>query len=137
MKAVEQPLIPNDRPEQVTVYGEELLAWHERAKAGEVHIYKMVRGKHNSQYTIFLMWLDGRKLYQCGEKPETNLSTPQCSTGSTESRPFPATAGKIMESAGHLRNRNAAAGSGGTVEKPNATDGKRQFGNATSLDLFS
>lgn len=50
------------------------------------------------------------------EAPEANgcsgaivLSTPQCSNGPTQSRPFPARAVKIMESAGQPETRNSRA----------------------------
>jgi len=50
-----------------------------------------------------------------------SLATPQCSTGTTQSRPFPARAGKLMESAGQYTRQNAAGGSGGIAEKQNAS----------------
>lgn len=65
------------------------------------------------------------------------LSKPQCSTGKTQSRPFPARAGKIMASAGHYTRQNAAGGSGELAEKQNACAGigSGQTNHATALDL--
>jgi len=40
---------------------------------------------------------------------QATLSTPQCSNGTTQSRPFPARAVKIMESAGHITKTCCAA----------------------------
>lgn len=47
------------------------------------------------------------KLLLCGSTPQpaTTLSAAQCSTGSIQSRPFPARTGKIMESAGQCENK--------------------------------
>lgn len=55
-----------------------------------------------------------------------NLSTPQCSSGQSQSRPFPARPVKIMESAGHYAQKNVAGDSGGIAEKQNAVDMLRQ-----------
>ncbi len=66
--------------------------------------------------------------------PHSNLSTPQCSNGQSQSRPFPARPVKIMESARQHTQPNAAGGSGGTAAKPNATQGGPK-GHATALDL--
>jgi len=42
------------------------------------------------------------------ERPAVILPTPQCSTGTTQSRPYPTRAGKVMESAGHLSKQPVA-----------------------------
>ena len=64
----EQDLATEMFPKTVTVNGAGLLAWGARAKAGEVHIYRMVcDGTRNGIYTVSLLWLQGRKLYRHGE----------------------------------------------------------------------
>ena len=66
-------LTPHPQPHKVTVNGAGLLAWGERAKAGEVHIYRMnlksTATKDNGIYELHLMWLAGRTLYRWNEKP--------------------------------------------------------------------
>ena len=66
-----------------------------------------------------------------------SLATPQCSTGVTQSRRFPARAGKIIESAGQRMKMNAAGGSGGIAEKQNACagNGSGHRNHATALNL--
>jgi hypothetical protein len=55
------------------VNGAGLMHWGERAKAGEVHIYRMtcksMAVKDNGIYEIHLMWLAGRRLHGWNEKP--------------------------------------------------------------------
>lgn len=66
-----QPDLPPDpQPRTVTVSGAGLLHWGGRAKAGEVHIYRMdLSQKHNGHYTLHLIWLAGRVLYRHGQQP--------------------------------------------------------------------
>ncbi len=54
---------------------------------------------------------------------DTSLPQPQCSTGITQSRPFPARAGKVMESAGHIETTAARHGQSGSMEVPLAPKG--------------
>jgi hypothetical protein len=66
-------LTPDPQPKTVTVNGAGLMHWGERAKAGEVHIYRMtcksMAVKDNGIYEIHLMWLAGRRLHGWNEKP--------------------------------------------------------------------
>jgi hypothetical protein len=57
------------------------------------------------------------------EQETTILSTPQCSSGISQSRPFPARPVKIMESAGRHETGTGAVGVGDTAEKQNASAG--------------
>ena len=52
-------LTPDPHPATVTVNGAGLLAYSERAKAGECHIYRML-WKDNAKYVLSLTWLEGR-----------------------------------------------------------------------------
>lgn len=47
----------------------------------------------------------------------TKLPKAQCSSGTTQSRPYPTRAVKVMESAGQLTRMNAVAGGGKVAEK--------------------
>ena len=68
-----QPLLtPDPQPATVTVNGAGLLHWGERAKAGEVHIYRM--DVKRSAYVLHLLWLDGRTLYQHGQTAGERLT---------------------------------------------------------------
>ena len=62
-------LTPDPHPATVTVNGAGLLAYSERAKAGECHIYRML-WKDNAKYVLSLTWLEGRKLYTHDQKPD-------------------------------------------------------------------
>ena len=69
MSALKQvELVEDPEPSQVTVNGAGLLAWGERAKAGEVHIYRMIT-KSPAHYVLSLIWLKGRKTYNFNESP--------------------------------------------------------------------
>lgn len=61
-------LIPDHHPRTVTVNGTGLLHWGERAKAGEVHLYRM-DVKDLGKYVLHMIWLEGRTLYNHGTKP--------------------------------------------------------------------
>ena len=118
---MQQSELITDRPDTVTVNGDGLLHWWKRDQAGEVFIYKMVIVE-NGIYGLSLQWLDGRRLYRFGETAiaEKNLSTLQCSSGTSQSRTCAARPVKIMKSAEHHTQPNVAAGGGGTAEKQNA-----------------
>ena len=72
-----------------------------------------VAGSTPAPATTFLPCSNVVFMASKGTLPRTTagniLSTPQCSTGSSQSRPSPARAGKIMESAGQSRKRNTNA----------------------------
>lgn len=67
MKLQQPDLTPDPQPKTVTVNGAGLLHWGERAKANEVHIYRM--DVKDSSYVLHILWLDGRTLYQHGSAP--------------------------------------------------------------------
>jgi hypothetical protein len=60
MSATQQDLDVN--PLTATVNDAGLMAWGERAKSGEVHLYRMIV-KGNGVYLLSIMWLAGRRLY--------------------------------------------------------------------------
>ena len=67
-------LTPDPHPATVTVNGAGLLAYSERAKAGECHIYRML-WKDNAKYVLSLTGLEGRKLYTHDQKPDLGGTT--------------------------------------------------------------
>ena len=64
--------MPDPQPATVTVNGDGLLHWGERAKMGEVHIYRMEVKR--CSYTLHLLWLNGRTLYQHGQQAGERLT---------------------------------------------------------------
>ena len=74
-RSQQQDLAPDPKPGTVKVNGAGLMHWGGRAKAGEVHIYRMIcDGTWNGIYTLSLIWLEGRTMYRHGEKPADNLT---------------------------------------------------------------
>ena len=57
------------------------------------------------------------------ELEKMNLPKAQCSSGTTQSRPYPTRAVKVMESAGQLTRPNAVAGGGKRAEKHKSAQG--------------
>lgn len=85
-----QQTLTLEPPDTVTVNGTGLMEYGERARAGELHIYRMVcDGRRNGVYTLSLLRLDGRRLYGYKQFATTEMKreTPLASIGQSVESP--------------------------------------------------